>query len=293
MRRNRHLLLFFTLILMAIGAMGQTKDQVTETSDRSDPLTWKRYTVKGEEFSVTLPTLPSMVTAERFNSRLQKRRKERQVLAAANGVSYVVEIFKNGGPTQSLEEFIAEQNAKLEIDPATERDLIINGVAGKEYSPRKKSPPAISQFFATEKRLYRFFAIGADDAGVKQFFSSIVLGKTDGIKVSDGPGLPLESNITEKTYTAKEVDVKARLLRKEEPAYTQKARDKKVVGVVILKALLSGSGEITNIRVVQGLPDGLTEQSIKVARKIKFVPAMKDGKYVSMWVQLEYNFNIY
>lgn len=287
------ILLFCTLILISSAVMGQAKDQVAQPSERSVPLTWKRYTVKGEDFSVTLPTLPSMVTAERFNSRLQKRRKERQVLAAANGVSYVVEIFKNGGPTQTLEEFIADENAKLEIDPTTERNLTINGVAGKEYSPRKKSPPGTVQFFATEKRLYRFFAIGADDPGVKQFFSSIVLGKTDGIKVSDGPGLPLESTITEKTYTNKEVDVKARLLSKPEPGYTEEARQKRVVGIVVLRAVFTGSGQIADIRVVQGLPHGLTEQSIKMARKIKFIPAMKDGNYVSTLMQLEYNFNLY
>jgi hypothetical protein len=45
--------------------------------------------------------------------------------------------------------------------------------------------------------------------------------------------------------------------------------------------------------VVQGLPDGLTERAIEAARKIKFVPASKEGKYVSMWMQLEYNFNLY
>jgi outer membrane biosynthesis protein TonB len=45
--------------------------------------------------------------------------------------------------------------------------------------------------------------------------------------------------------------------------------------------------------VVQGLPYGLTEQAIAAARKLKFVPAMKDGKNVSMWIQLEYNFNLY
>jgi hypothetical protein len=48
---------------------------------------------------------------------------------------------------------------------------------------------------------------------------------------------------------------------------------------------------VENIRVVSGLPYGLTEQAIASARKIKFTPAMKDGKPVSMWMQLEYNFD--
>jgi periplasmic protein TonB len=77
-----------------------------------------------------------------------------------------------------------------------------------------------------------------------------------------------------------------------EPAYTKDARDNKIAGVVILKAVFSKTGEVTNIRVVSGLPYGLTNQAIEAARKIKFTPATKDGKPVSMWMQLEYNFNL-
>jgi hypothetical protein len=53
------------------------------------------------------------------------------------------------------------------------------------------------------------------------------------------------------------------------------------------------AGMYSNIRVVLGLPGGLTERSIEAARRIKFVPATKDGKNVSMWMQLEYNYNLY
>lgn len=56
---------------------------------------------------------------------------------------------------------------------------------------------------------------------------------------------------------------------------------------------IKDDGTITNIRVVAGLRGGLTERSIEAARKIKFIPATKDGKPVSMWMQLEYNYNLY
>jgi hypothetical protein len=41
------------------------------------------------------------------------------------------------------------------------------------------------------------------------------------------------------------------------------------------------------------LPFGLTEKAIAAARLIKFVPAMKGGRPVSVHMQLEYNFNLY
>jgi len=53
------------------------------------------------------------------------------------------------------------------------------------------------------------------------------------------------------------------------------------------------SGSVTNISTIRGLPDGLTERAIAAAKIIKFTPAMKDGHPVSMWMQLEYNFNLY
>jgi len=37
----------------------------------------------------------------------------------------------------------------------------------------------------------------------------------------------------------------------------------------------------------------LTERAIAAAKQIRFVPAQKDGHAVSMWMQLEYNFNLY
>jgi hypothetical protein len=42
--------------------------------------------------------------------------------------------------------------------------------------------------------------------------------------------------------------------------------------------------------IIQALPDGLTEASVRAARRSKFTPATKYGKPVSMWMQLEYNF---
>jgi TonB family protein len=59
---------------------------------------------------------------------------------------------------------------------------------------------------------------------------------------------------------------------------------------VVLKAVFSSSGKVTNIVIVSGVP-GLTEEAIKAARQITFEPAIKDGRNVAMWMQLEYNFN--
>ncbi len=97
----------------------------------------------------------------------------------------------------------------------------------------------------------------------------------------------------EAPYLGSEVTVKARILSKPEPSYTEGARVNGIIGTVVLRAVFGGDGSVKHIIVLRSLPDGLTEKSISAARRIKFVPAQRDGRPVSMVLQLEYNFNLY
>lgn len=100
-----------------------------------------------------------------------------------------------------------------------------------------------------------------------------------------------DENLT--LYSSKEVTTKARVLRKPEPSYTEAARKSQTTGTVVLRCIFGANGRVFGFHVVYGLPDGLTEMSIRAARQIKFIPATKDGRPVSMWVELQYNFNLY
>lgn len=105
---------------------------------------------------------------------------------------------------------------------------------------------------------------------------------------------PAEKTDDERTvFTGTEVTAKARVLSKPEPAYTETARKAQVVGTVVLRGIFASDGQVKHILVLTPLPRGLTEQAIRAAKKIKFQPAMKDGHFVSMYIQLEYNFNLY
>lgn len=102
---------------------------------------------------------------------------------------------------------------------------------------------------------------------------------------SDGDGLKL--------YSSKDVTTKARVLSKPLPSYTEEARKYKTSGTVVVKAIFAANGRVIGIQPVTSLPHGLTERAIVAAQQIKFIPATKDGHPVSMYMQLEYNFNIY
>lgn len=95
------------------------------------------------------------------------------------------------------------------------------------------------------------------------------------------------------TYSGHEVEQKARVLLKPEPQYTEEARKTGISGTVMLRVVFSSAGEVVQIRAIRTLPYGLTERAIAAARQIKFIPALKGGRPVSVHMQLEYNFNLY
>ena len=108
-----------------------------------------------------------------------------------------------------------------------------------------------------------------------------------------GPGGGGGGTDYSRIFSGKDVTSKARVLEKPEPAYTEAARKNQITGTVVLRAVFSAGGQVTNISAVSRLPDGLTERAIAAARQIRFVPATKDGHPVSMWMELQYNFNLY
>jgi TonB family protein len=295
------------ILLLAIyitSLVGFVYGQGNNPAEQVQSASWQRYTAKGEEFSIQLPTFPAMTTYKQGGGGFRRDRWRRHLGAYADGVVYTIFSLEDGDPRQALEASIEEIVSSPGWDRATEQDLSLNGFSGKQYF----SPSPLGgtvQIFATKNRYYRFQAFGAkaEDPRVKQFFSSMSLDKkVMGIEVSDGPGTPFKptdqfasSNLDPSgtLFVGRQVDRKALVIMKPEPAYTDAARQKRISGTVVLKVVLSSNGSVVNIRTASALPDGLTERAIDAARKIKFIPAVKDGKFVSMWMQLEYNFHLY
>jgi len=97
---------------------------------------------------------------------------------------------------------------------------------------------------------------------------------------------------TERIVAAKDADERAQITKKPQPDYTREARRNGIQGFVTLKVLLSRDSKVSRIRVMKGLPGGLTENAIRAACKIQFKPALKDGQPASVWVTVEYAFRL-
>jgi TonB family protein len=199
--------------------------------------------------------------------------------------------------------------------------------AGREYKIRLANRPGKTQFYVAGRRLYILIVLDEDANSIaaERFVTSfrvkkdvdpkhIPLGNGGGIGPGIGSGIgpgvgpgrggnvggaappATEANGAtdyNKVFSGKDVTQKVRILSKPEPTYTESARKYAVTGTVVIRAVFASSGVVTQLRVFSGLPHGLTAQAVSAAKAIKFTPAQKDGHDVSMWFQLEYNFNLY
>jgi TonB family protein len=97
----------------------------------------------------------------------------------------------------------------------------------------------------------------------------------------------------DRVFKPSEVTRRAQIIDRPTPEYTEEARKNQLTGTVVLRFVLNANGTVTNIVAVNRLPDGLTEKAIEAARRIQFTPAEKDGRRVSQYATINYNFNIY
>jgi len=180
------------------------------------------------------------------------------------------------------------------------KDLPAKPLLGREYSLTLGEVTGTLHFHLAGARIYVLLAMnmpgGAWDR--ERFFQSFAMktempapaqinaGQVSTGEQSQGPN-------PETVFAPRDLTEKARILTKREPTYTESARKYGVQGTVVLRAVLSKDGQVTNIQVMRKLPHGLTQAAILATRNIEFKPATKDGYPVSQYIQLEYNFNLY
>jgi TonB family protein len=79
---------------------------------------------------------------------------------------------------------------------------------------------------------------------------------------------------------------------KVEPQYTPEAARAGVGGAVVLQAVVKSDGTIDILRVVRGLPFGLTDSAINAIKQWRFQPGQQNGQNADIALNVEVNFNI-
>ena len=85
---------------------------------------------------------------------------------------------------------------------------------------------------------------------------------------------------------------KPKPLNAPQPTYTDEARNAGIQGTVRLAVLVNEGGKVTSTLVFVGIGFGLDQEAIKAAQRLRFEPAMKDGKPVPYWQMVIVEFNL-
>ena len=78
-----------------------------------------------------------------------------------------------------------------------------------------------------------------------------------------------------------------------EPEYSDKARKKRIQGVVVLSVTVGADGLPHDIKVDKGIGYGLDEKAIEAVSRWKFDPARKDGQPIDKEIKVEVQFRLY
>lgn len=149
---------------------------------------------------------------------------------------------------------------------------------------RRRARKSAASFAAAAGALQTYLQLSASDGETATWREEL-----ETLRAFATNGLGGESGI----FAGWEVTTKVKILQKSEPGYTQRARAAGIEGTVILRAVFSSNGTVEHILILRSLPAGLTEASIQAAKKIKFIPATRDGKPVSMIMELQYSFKFF
>jgi TonB family protein len=76
------------------------------------------------------------------------------------------------------------------------------------------------------------------------------------------------------------------------PAYTREAQKQGVEGDLIVSALFQRNGKVKNVRVEQGLGQGLDGRAVEAVKRTAFEAAQLDGQPVDVRVQLIFTFKL-
>jgi TonB family protein len=282
---------------------------------------WETYTFNGEEFSVALPEMPAFDHSSRTVRGSRTKYEAVRVYAAyGNGIVYSIRAYDNPRSNEDLDHFakshmesVAYTNTPFELGAGQE--LRLGGFPGRRYVLKRDITPAgipasSLYVYLTRKHAYALRVVGAGDdhPEAQRFLASFNLTQHPaGRQVVDEWQLPrpsvvldyaapnpaVDNNAGQPVYKISETTRKADIVSRPAPPYTEEARRNQTTGTVRLRFVATADGKIKNIVVHRFLPDGLTENAILAAAHLKFIPAVKDGRPVSQYVTIEYNFNIY
>ena len=83
-----------------------------------------------------------------------------------------------------------------------------------------------------------------------------------------------------------------KILQRVAPLYPGSARANGTSGPVRMNALISAAGDVVDVEIIEGLPDGLSESAARAVRQWKFAPTLRDGTAIPVLFEVTINFKV-
>jgi TonB family protein len=283
------------LSILLVGQINFGSEYHRKVSPRSTPnqAVWLSFTPKGEEFTAMIPGPPTLLNENApfaFKRDGETVLQHRDYSGYGDGLIFIIGSYKARRPQQIEDAVIANETR----DATFEREVMLNGLIARQYRGSLTKFHSWVICLTTKEHVYSLtlMTLEESNAVVDKVLGSFRLRAADD-KESSEILAPADDVNPQDVFNARDVTRKAVVAWKPIPGYTEQARRNQVKGTIVVEAVLAANGYVTNIKVRQGLADGMTEKAIEYTRSLRFFPAEKDGKPTSQQLMMEYNFNLY
>lgn len=279
----------FLISIVLLASFAVTAQENSATGNKA--VVWKVVN-NNDEFAIAIPDgFETFVDGDYWIGNNIEIKKHVSVTRLLNGVFLMVEMYE--GNPKDIQKELVSRLTRGDRPYRLTKDEIRGGVPVKEFDLASDNRSRIQQFYLFKKRLIVVQTIAPDEKNpvAGAFLESVQLGNGTITKKPSRDIIEIPATSDDETFQEKP-DREIVVLYKPRPHYTTEARVKGVTGEVVIKALFSATGTISGAQVVSG-PKELRQLALEALAGIRFLPAEKDGKLVTMWKQISYSFSIY
>jgi Tfp pilus assembly protein PilX len=258
------------------------------------------------EFSIAIPQGYESYSANGYNIAKGVRIDKRIIVTRLiNGVLLTLDFYE--GNAKDIQKELISRITSSDDPYQAVRSEDFGGISLDYYRKTNDRHTWIEQLYTTKKTVYDVQSIASreNDPIVMTFLRSVQLEnggtvvlpnvpKADGKKVIGKPTEEIDEIplVRDETPFKGKPDRGVIIVSKPRPSYSMEALGERASGEVILRILFSASGKIMQTEVVTGRPV-FWKSSVDAALRIRYIPAVKDGKLVSVWKQIGYTFSTF
>jgi TonB family protein len=265
-------------------------------SSQVGTVSWNRLAPKKEEFSVLMPGSASVYVGSTYlrpgpYDTNWVSMPVRIYNVISDKTLFVIQSYESPN-LKSLRDTLFNSDDKFF---KFEQDVKSNGFKGKRFVRSKTNIFGAGEYFLTKHHLYVIEAVRRDSDSplIDQFLTSFNLESNN--------ESPVEALVSQSEFSMSQNPVyeinnqpeirKAVILWKPEADFTPESSAARELGTVKLSIVLSSNGRVSGIEVLSSLRFGVTEQAIEAAKRVIFLPAEREGRFISQRVVIEYTYS--